>query len=157
LLALDDETAARVFLQEAGYIGQGQSFDIPVDEVIEETVKTPNPLGGDPIDFAVSYRLVRDSPESIEIESIGVSDPQSMRESLAKSVEQMARQFGRPIERMREQMADWTIERRDRVTYVIGKEDGWIRNVKLERRSALSLGNETRERLDAWTIDVLKK
>lgn len=154
--AFDDKTAAHVFLPEASLIGQGQSLSIPANETVEETTQVPNPLGGPPFNFKISYKLVENTDTLVEIESIGTSDPESVRTSMQKTIERILQQSQTSNEKAHNELKDLKITRSDRVRYTIEKESGWTQKVTLERRIESSTTKETNERDENWIIEVLK-
>jgi hypothetical protein len=157
LFSLDDETAARVFLQEAALLGRGQSFEVPLNETVEEVVQLPNPLGGPLIDTIVKTRVLRDLSTHAEIETTDRFDPESAKRSIREAVKSLAETSGASAEKIQEQFDKSAIGRDDVAIYSIEKRSGWTQSVALDRKITITIDGVTQERLETWKIQVSRQ
>jgi hypothetical protein len=146
-----------VFLQEAALLGRGQSFEVPLNETVEEVVQLPNPLGGPLIDTIVKTRVLRDLSTHAEIETTDRFDPESAKRSIREAVKSLAETSGASAEKIQEQFDKSAIGRDDVAIYSIEKRSGWTQSVALDRKITITIDGVTQERLETWKIQVSRQ
>ena len=156
LFALDEETAARTFLQEAALIGMGQSIELPGGESQSGKETTPNPLGGVPIELETTIGLKTNDDRQVQFEMISTFVPESVTRSVAKAIEDMSARQNVPIEKLRKITGEMSVQRKDVTVFSVSKTTGWTTQVDQIRTARVAAGHSAQDRTDTWHISVRK-
>jgi hypothetical protein len=151
---LPDEQFAKLFLQEAQVLAQGQTMEVPRTGVIESSDQVPSPLGGPPVTYVSKVRFVEETSKYAVFELIGEMEQESVRKNSAAIVEKMAKQTGKSLSEIQKAMGQLQIQRSDKVTYQVSKNNGWTDHVAVNKEITTSSQGKSQARTDTWDISV---